>query len=162
MREFEQMEMQYFVKPGEELDWYEHWKEKRLEWHKSLGLGDDKYRFHDHENLSHYANAATDIQFKYPFGFRELEGIHSRTDFDLKAHGEESGRNLKYYDPYEKKSYYPYVVETSIGLDRLVLAVMTNSYQEEELENGTTRTVLKIPRSEERRVGKECRSRGGR
>ena len=145
MREFEQMEMQYFVKPGEELEWYEHWKQKRLEWHKSLGLGDDNYRFHDHENLSHYANAATDIQFKYPFGFRELEGIHSRTDFDLKAHSEESGRNLKYFDPFEKESYYPYVVETSIGLDRLVLAVMTNSYQEEELENGTTRVVLKLP-----------------
>ena len=145
MREFEQMEMQYFVKPGEELEWYEVWKQKRLDWHKSLGLGDDNYRFHDHENLSHYANAATDIQFKYPFGFRELEGIHSRTDFDLKAHEAASGKNLKYFDPFENKTYTPYVVETSVGLDRLVLAVMSNSYQEEELENGTKRTVLKLP-----------------
>lgn len=145
MREFEQMEMQFFVKPGEEIEWYEHWKQKRLEWHKSLGMGEENYRFHDHENLSHYANAATDIQFQYPFGFRELEGIHSRTDFDLKAHEEASGKRLQYFDPHTQECYTPYVVETSIGLDRLVLAVLTNSYQEEELENGTTRTVLKIP-----------------
>lgn len=145
MREFEQMEMQFFVKPGEEIEWYEHWKQKRLDWHKSLGMGDENYRFHDHENLSHYANAATDIQFQYPFGFRELEGIHSRTDFDLKAHEEASGKRLQYFDPHTQERYTPFVVETSIGLDRLVLAVLCNSYQEEELENGTTRTVLKIP-----------------
>src|SRR5699024_10191993 len=132
-------------KPGEEIEWYEHWKQKRLDWHKSLGMGDENYRFHDHENLSHYANAATDIQFQYPFGFRELEGIHSRTDFDLKAHEEASGKRLQYFDPHTQERYTPFVVETSIGLDRLVLAVLSNSYQEEELENGTTRTVLKIP-----------------
>src|SRR5699024_7680109 len=145
MREFEQMEMHFFVKPGEEIEWYEHWKQKRLDWHKSLGMGDENYRFHDHENLSHYANAATDIQFQYPFGFRELEGIHSRTDFDLKAHEEASGKRLQYFDPHTQERYTHFVVETSIGLDRLVLAVLCNSYQEEELENGTTRTVLKIP-----------------
>lgn len=145
MREFEQMEMQFFVPPGTELEWYEHWKEERLKWHLSLGMGEENYRFHDHEQLSHYANAATDIQFNFPFGFRELEGIHSRTDFDLKAHQEFSGKKLQFYDPELKKNYVPYVVETSIGLDRLVLAVLSNSLQEEELENGSTRTVLRLP-----------------
>src|SRR5690554_1735157 len=145
MREFEQMEMQFFVPPGTELEWYEHWKEERLKWHLSLGMGEENYRFHDHEQLSHYANAAADIEFNYPFGFRELEGIHSRTDFDLKAHQEFSGKKLQFYDPELKKNYVPYVVETSIGLDRLVLAVLSNSLQEEELENGSTRTVLRLP-----------------
>ncbi|MDR0738270.1 MAG: glycine--tRNA ligase, partial [Prevotellaceae bacterium] len=118
MREFEQMEMQFFVRPGEELKWFEYWKEARLRWHKSLGLGDGKYRFHDHEKLAHYANAATDIEFEFPFGFKELEGIHSRTDFDLRRHQEFSGRKQQYFDPETNESYVPYVVETSIGLDR--------------------------------------------
>ncbi|PCH77014.1 MAG: glycine--tRNA ligase [Flavobacteriaceae bacterium] len=145
MREFEQMEMQFFVKPGTQKEWYEAWKVNRLKWHKSLGLGEDNYRFHDHEKLAHYADAATDIEFKFPFGFKELEGIHSRTDFDLKAHEGASGKKLQYFDHEENKNYTPYVVETSIGLDRMFLAVFSNSLQEEELENGTSRTVLKLP-----------------
>ncbi|MFT5751121.1 MAG: glycyl-tRNA synthetase [Flavobacteriales bacterium] len=145
MREFEQMEMQFFVRPGEEMKWYHHWKETRLNWHKSLGLGEENYRFHDHEKLAHYANAAADIEFKFPFGFKELEGIHSRTDFDLKAHEEFSGKKLQFFDPELNKSYVPYVVETSIGLDRMFLAVFSQSLQEEALENGTSRVVLKLP-----------------
>ena len=145
MREFEQMEMQFFVKPGTQKTWYEQWKETRLKWHLSLGMGAENYRFHDHDKLAHYADAAADIEFNFPFGFKELEGIHSRTDFDLKAHEEFSGKKLHYFDPQENKSYVPYVVETSIGLDRMFLAVFSNSLQEEALENGTTRTVLKLP-----------------
>lgn len=145
MREFEQMEMQFFVKPGEELGWYENWKAKRIAWHKALGLGDDNYRFHDHVNLAHYANAAADVQFKFPMGFKELEGIHSRTDFDLKAHEEHSGKKLQFFDTVENKSYVPYVVETSIGLDRMFLAVLSSAFTEETLEDGSQRTVLKIP-----------------
>ena len=145
MREFEQMEMQFFVKPGTQKEWYEKWKENRLKWHLSLGMGAENYRFHDHEKLAHYADAASDIEFKFPFGFKELEGIHSRTDFDLKAHEEFSGKKLQYFDPEDNKSYVPYVVETSIGLDRMFLAVFSNSLVEEDLENGTTRTVLKLP-----------------
>lgn len=145
MREFEQMEMQYFVRPGEELKWYEHWKEVRLKWHLSLGLGEENYRFHDHEKLAHYANAAADIEFNYPFGFKELEGIHSRTDFDLKAHEEFSGKKLRFYDPELKENYVPYVIETSIGLDRMFLAVLSAALQEEQLEDGSSRTVLKLP-----------------
>lgn len=145
MREFEQMEMQFFIKPGTQNEWYEKWKEDRLKWHLSLGMGEDNYRFHDHEKLSHYADAATDIEFKYPFGFKELEGIHSRTDFDLSQHEKFSGKKLQYFDHEENKSYVPYVVETSIGLDRMFLAVFSNSLQEEELDNGTTRIVLKLP-----------------
>ena len=145
MREFEQMEMQYFVRPGEELKWYEHWKEVRQKWHFSLGLGEENYRFHDHEKLAHYANAATDIEFNFPFGFKELEGIHSRTDFDLKAHEEHSGRKLRFYDPELQENYVPYVIETSIGLDRMFLAVLSASLKEEELEDGSSRTVLKLP-----------------
>ncbi|MEQ8243454.1 glycine--tRNA ligase [Fulvivirga sp.] len=145
MREFEQMEMQFFVKPGDEMKWYEHWKNTRISWHKLLGLGEDNYRFHDHLNLAHYANAACDIEFNFPMGFKELEGIHSRTDFDLKAHEEHSGKKLQFFDPQENKSYVPYVIETSIGLDRLFLAVMTAAYKEETLEDGSERTVLKIP-----------------
>jgi len=145
MREFEQMEMQFFVKPGEEMKWYEYWKTTRLNWHLSLGLGKENYRFHDHEKLAHYADAAADIEFKFPFGFKELEGIHSRTDFDLKAHEQYSGKKLHYFDPEENKSYVPYVVETSVGLDRMFLAVFSNSLQEEALENGTSRTVLRLP-----------------
>ena len=145
MREFEQMEMQFFVRPGEEIKWYEYWKDFRMKWHNSLGMGEGNYRFHDHENLAHYANAATDIEFKFPFGFKELEGIHSRTDFDLKAHQEHSGKKLQYFDPELGKSYVPYVVETSIGLDRMFLTVLSHSFCEEELESGESRVVLKIP-----------------
>ncbi len=145
MREFEQMEMQFFVQPGEELKWYEYWKETRLKWHLSLGLGEENYRFHDHDKLAHYANAAADIEFNFPFGFKELEGIHSRTDFDLKAHEEHSGKKLKFFDPQRNESYVPYVVETSIGLDRMFLAVFSKALQEETLEDGSSRTVLKLP-----------------
>lgn len=144
-REFEQMEMQYFVKPGTELEWFEVWKERRMAWHNSLGLGSENYRFHDHEKLAHYANAATDIEFKFPFGFKELEGIHSRTDFDLKAHEEHSGKKLQFFDHEENKNYVPYVIETSIGLDRMFLAIFSNSLQDETLEDGSSRTVLKLP-----------------
>ncbi|HAO15600.1 MAG TPA: glycine--tRNA ligase [Tenacibaculum sp.] len=145
MREFEQMEMQFFVKPGTQKKWYETWKETRLKWHLSLDMGKDNYRFHDHEKLAHYADAAADIEFKFPFGFKELEGIHSRTDFDLKAHEEYSGKKMQYFDHEENKNYVPYVVETSIGLDRMFLAVFANSLKEEKLENNTTRVVLKLP-----------------
>ena len=144
-REFEQMEMQFFIQPGTQQDWYEKWKENRMKWHLSLGMGQDNYRFHDHEKLAHYADAAADIEFKFPFGFKELEGIHSRTDFDLSQHEKFSGKKLQYFDNDLKKNYVPYVVETSIGLDRMFLAVFSNSLEEEELENGTTRTVLKLP-----------------
>ena len=145
MREFEQMEMQFFVRPGDELKWYEHWKEKRLNWHLSLGLGEENYRFHDHDKLAHYANAAADIEFNFPFGFKELEGIHSRTDFDLKAHEEHSGKKLQFFDHEVNKSYVPYVIETSIGLDRMFLAVFSTALQNEVLENGSERIVLKLP-----------------
>ncbi|MDW5290626.1 glycine--tRNA ligase [Formosa sp. PL04] len=145
MREFEQMEMQFFVKPGTQKEWYEEWKQTRLKWHLSLGMGEENYRFHDHDKLAHYADAAADIEFKFPFGFKELEGIHSRTDFDLSQHEKHSGKKLQYFDHEENKSYVPYVVETSIGLDRMFLAVFSNSLVEEELENNTTRTVLKLP-----------------
>jgi len=144
-REFEQMEMQFFIKPGTQKEWYEQWKETRLKWHHSLGLGEENYRFHDHEKLAHYADAAADIEFKFPFGFKELEGIHSRTDFDLGSHEKYSGKKLQYFDPEINESYVPYVVETSIGVDRMFLAVFSNALREEELENGTTRTVLKLP-----------------
>ena len=144
-REFSQMEMQYFVKPGEELKWFEYWKTQRQTWHDSLGLGKDNYRFHDHEKLAHYANAATDIEFDFPFGFKELEGIHSRTDFDLKAHENLSGKKLQFFDHEEGKSYTPYVIETSIGLDRMFLAVFSASLQDETLDDGSSRTVLKLP-----------------
>ena len=145
MREFEQMEMQFFVKPGTQADWYEKWKETRMKWHISLGMGEDNYRFHDHEKLAHYADAASDIEFKFPFGFKELEGIHSRTDFDLKQHQEFSGKKLQYFDNELKESYTPCVVETSIGLDRMFLAILSNSLVNEDLENDTNRIVLKLP-----------------
>jgi glycyl-tRNA synthetase len=145
MREFEQMEMQFFVRPGEEMKWFEHWKQFRLKWHKALGLGDQKYRFHDHDKLAHYANAATDIEFEMPFGFKEVEGIHSRTDFDLGSHEKFSGKNIKYFDPEINESYTPFVIETSIGVDRTFLSIMAASYNEEVLANGETRVVLNIP-----------------
>jgi glycyl-tRNA synthetase len=146
MREFEQMEMQFFVRPGTEMEWYTYWKEQRMKWHKSLGLGDEKYRFHDHDKLAHYANAAADIEFRYPMGFREVEGIHSRTDFDLGNHEKFSGKKLQYFDTEENKNYVPYVVETSIGLDRMFLSIVSNAYTEEIVEDtGEERVVMKIP-----------------
>ncbi len=145
MREFEQMEMQFFVRPGEELKWFEYWKETRRKWHLALGIPEKKYRFHDHEKLAHYANAATDIEFEFPFGFKELEGIHSRTNFDLSRHSEFSGKKLQYFDSELNESYTPYVIETSIGLDRTFLAIFSYAYHEETLEDGSQRVVLKIP-----------------
>ena len=147
MREFEQMEMQFFVRPGEELKWYEYWKDVRINWHKKLNLGDQNYRFHDHIKLAHYANAASDIEFDFPMGFKELEGIHSRTDFDLKQHEEFSGKKLQYFDPEINQNYVPFVIETSIGLDRMFLAVLSSSYKTEQLENDSERVVLSIPHS---------------
>ena len=145
MREFEQMEMQFFVRPGEEMQWYDYWKKMRMKWHQSLGLGDNVHRFHDHIKLAHYANAACDIEFDFPMGFKELEGIHSRTDFDLKQHEEHSGKKLRFFDPELNESYIPYVVETSIGLDRMFLAILSKSFRLEKLEDGTERHVLNIP-----------------
>jgi len=145
MREFEQMEMQFFVKPGTEMEWFKQWKETRMKWHQALGFGPENYRFHDHEKLAHYANAATDIEFKMPFGFKEVEGIHSRTNYDLSQHEKFSGKNIKYFDPETNESYVPYDIETSIGVDRMFLSVMCHSYQEETLENGESRVVLKLP-----------------
>ena len=145
MREFEQMEMQFFVAPGTELEWFETWKQRRMAWHKNMGLGDDKYRFHDHDKLAHYANAATDIEFEMSFGFKEVEGIHSRTDFDLSSHEKFSGKKLRYFDPERGESYIPYVIETSIGVDRLFLSALFGAYTEEELEGGDSRVVLKLP-----------------
>jgi glycyl-tRNA synthetase len=145
MREFEQMEMQFFVRPGQEKEWYDYWKQERLRWHLALGIPTEKYRFHDHDKLAHYANAAADIEFEFPFGFKELEGIHSRTDFDLAAHQQYSGKKLQYFDPETNESYIPYVVETSIGLDRTFLAVLSHAYREEKLEDGSERVVLSIP-----------------
>ena len=145
MREFEQMEMQFFVKPGTQKDWYEKWKDQRMKWHLSLGLSKENYRFHDHEKLAHYADAACDIEFNFPFGFKELEGIHSRNDFDLSNHEKFSNKKLKYFDPINNESYIPYVLETSIGLDRMFLAVFSNALCNEELGDGSFRTVLKLP-----------------
>ena len=145
MREFEQREMQFFVKPGQELEWFNHWKEFRMKWHRALGLGDEKYRYHDHEKLAHYANAATDVEFQFPFGFKEVEGIHSRTDYDLSRHQQFSGRKIQYFDPESGESFVPYVVETSIGVDRMFLQIMSAAYAEETLEGGEQRVVLRIP-----------------
>ncbi|BAX80004.1 MAG: glycine--tRNA ligase [Labilibaculum antarcticum] len=149
MREFEQMELQFFVRPGDEMKWFDAWKKTRMSWHKSLGFGKEKYRFHDHDKLAHYANAATDIEFKFPFGFKEVEGIHSRTDFDLSQHQEFSGKKIQYFDPELNKSYVPYVVETSIGLDRMFLQIMSEAYQEEKIEKEDgkvdERIVLRLP-----------------
>ena len=145
MREFEQMEMQFFVKPGTQAEWYAYWKEARIKWHNALGLGEDMYRFHDHIKLAHYADAACDIEFNFPMGFKELEGVHSRTDFDLNQHEAHSNKKLRYFDPETQESYVPYVVETSIGLDRMFLATLSAALQEETLEDGSTRTVLRIP-----------------
>lgn len=145
MREFEQMEMQYFIRPGDEMKYYEQWKDKRMKWHLSLGLGKDNYRFHDHDKLAHYANAAADIEFNFPFGFKELEGIHSRTDFDLSQHEKYSNKKLKFFDAKTNKNYTPYVVETSIGVDRMFLAIFSQSLVYEKLDDESVRTVLKLP-----------------
>ena len=145
MREFEQMEMQFFIPPGTQKEWYDHWKKTRLKWHLALGMGEENYRFHDHEKLAHYADAATDIEFRFPFGFKELEGIHSRTDFDLSSHEKYTGKKLQYFDPEKNENYVPYVVETSIGLDRMFLAVFSKALKDQTLEDGTTRTLLNLP-----------------
>ncbi|MFN2314213.1 MAG: glycine--tRNA ligase, partial [Bacteroidales bacterium] len=147
-REFEQMEMQFFVRPGTELEWFIKWKEARMKWHRALGFGDENYRFHDHDKLAHYANAAADIEYKFPFGFKEVEGIHSRTDFDLRQHQEYSGKKMQYFDPEMNESYIPYVIETSIGVDRMFLQVMAASYYEEDLSKegvADSRVVLRLP-----------------
>lgn len=145
MREFEQMEMQFFIRPGTENEWYEKWKATRMAWHLALGFADNKHRFHDHIKLAHYAKAACDIEFEFPFGFKELEGIHSRSDFDLKQHEQFSGKKLQYFDPELNESYVPCVIETSIGLDRMFLAVLAEAYKNEKLEDGSERVVLKLP-----------------
>ena len=149
MREFEQMEMQFFIKPGDEKEWFESWKEKRMKWHKSLVTDESKMRYHDHDKLAHYANAATDIEFQFPFGFKEVEGIHSRTDFDLSQQQKYSGKKLQFFDPETKENYIPYVIETSIGLDRTFLMILSNAYTEEKVPSADgkmeERIVLKIP-----------------
>jgi glycyl-tRNA synthetase len=145
MREFEQMEMQFFVRPGEEMEWYEYWKQERMNWHLGMGIPASKYRFHNHEKLAHYANAAADIEFEFPIGFKEIEGIHSRTDFDLGSHEKFSGKKMQYFDTERNEGYVPYVIETSIGLDRTFLAVLSQAYKEEVLEDGSERVVLTLP-----------------
>jgi glycyl-tRNA synthetase len=148
MREFEQMEMQFFVRPGTQKDWYEFWKETRMKWHMSLGIDPAKYRFHDHVKLAHYADMACDIEYDFPMGFKEVEGIHSRTDFDLKNHQQYSGKKLTYFDTEINQHYIPYVVETSIGLDRTVMLILSEAYEEQDLsteERKDSRVVLKFP-----------------
>ena len=146
MREFEQMEMQFFIQPGSQGEWFDIWKKKRLEWHLNIGIDDSSFRYHDHDKLAHYADAACDIEFLFPFGFKELEGIHSRTDFDLKSHEKLSGKKIQYFDPVLEKNYTPYVVETSIGLDRMFLAILTHSFKMETLDDGSTRNLMSIPK----------------
>lgn len=143
MREFEQMEMQYFVAPGKQIDAYEEWREKRMNWHLNNGIRPEKLRWHEHVKLAHYADAAVDITYEYPIGWQEVEGIHSRTDFDLSRHQEFSGKKMEYFDPETKEKYIPYVVETSVGLDRTILMLICDAYREEEI-GGETRTVLKF------------------
>ncbi len=149
MREFEQMELQFFVRPGTELEWFEKWKELRIKWHQALGFGTENYRFHVHEKLAHYANAAVDIEYRFPFGFKEVEGIHSRTDYDLSQHQKFSGKKIQYFDPELNESYVPFVVETSIGVDRMFLQIISAAYHEEVVEDSNgqkdTRVVLRLP-----------------
>jgi glycyl-tRNA synthetase len=148
MREFEQMEMQFFIRPGSQKQWYEYWKETRMKWHMSLGIPAEKYRFHDHVKLAHYADAACDIEYEFPIGFKEVEGIHSRTDFDLKSHQEFSRKKMQYFDPEVNQNYIPYVIETSIGLDRMFLLVVSQAYEDEDLstpEKPDNRVVLRFP-----------------
>jgi glycyl-tRNA synthetase len=142
------MEMQFFVRPGTQKEWYEYWKEARMKWHLSLGIPAERYRFHDHVKLAHYADAACDIEYDFPMGFKEVEGVHSRTDFDLKSHQEYSGKKLTYFDTEINQHYVPYVIETSIGLDRTVMMLLSEAYQEEDLsteEKQDSRVVLKFP-----------------
>ena len=146
MREFEQMEMQFFIQPGSQAEWFDIWKKKRLDWHLNIGIDNSSFRYHDHDKLAHYADAACDIEFLFPFGFKELEGIHSRTDFDLKSHEKLSGKKIQYFDPALDKNYTPFVVETSIGLDRMFLAILTHSFQTETLDDGSSRNVMSIPK----------------
>jgi glycyl-tRNA synthetase len=148
MREFEQMEMQFFVRPGTQKEWYEYWKEERMKWHRSLGIPAERYRFHDHVKLAHYADAACDIEYDFPMGFKEVEGVHSRTDFDLKSHQEHSGKKLTYFDTEINQHYIPYVIETSIGLDRTVMMILSEAFEEQDLstaEKQDSRIVLKFP-----------------
>ena len=148
MREFEQMEMQYFIRPGSQKEWYEFWKQERMKWHVSLGIPKEKYRFHDHVKLAHYADAACDIEYEFPIGFKEVEGIHSRTDFDLKNHQEYSKKKMQYFDSEINQNYIPYVIETSIGLDRTILMMLSEAYAEEDLstsEKQDSRAVLRFP-----------------
>jgi glycyl-tRNA synthetase len=149
MREFEQMEMQFFVRPGTQKEWYVKWKEARMKWHLALGTPKSKLRYKDHDNLAHYADAAVDIQFEFPFGFKELEGIHSRTDFDLTAHQNLSSKKMQYFDPELNENYVPFVVETSVGCDRMFLSVLSNALVEESVPDAqgedATRTVLRLP-----------------
>lgn len=144
-REFEQMEMQFFVPPGEEMKWYEVWKQRRMAWYQALGFSKDDITLTPHDQLAHYANAAIDIEYQYPFGLKEMEGIHSRTDFDLSRHQEYSGKKMQYYDPDRQAHYIPYVVETALGLDRLVLAMLAKAYEVEAMEDGNSREVLRLP-----------------
>ena len=146
MREFEQMEMQFFIQPGSQAEWFDIWKKKRLDWHLNIGIDNNCFRYHDHDKLAHYADAACDIEFLFPFGFKELEGIHSRTDFDLKSHEKLSGKKIQYFDPALDKNYTPFVVETSIGLDRMFLAILTHSFKMETLDDGSSRNVMSIPK----------------
>ena len=146
MREFEQMEMQFFIQPGSQAEWFDIWKKKRLDWHLNIGIDNGSFRYHNHDKLAHYADAACDIEFLFPFGFKELEGIHSRTDFDLKSHEKLSGKKIQYFDPVLDKSYTPFVVETSIGLDRMFLAILTHSYKVETLDDGSTRILMSVPK----------------
>ena len=150
MREFEQMEMQFFIRPGTQKEWYEFWKEERMKWHLSLGIPRERYRFHDHAKLAHYADAACDIEYDFPIGFKEVEGIHSRTDFDLRNHQEYSKKKLQYFDPELNQNYVPYVIETSIGLDRTVMMLLSEAYAEEDLSTADkkdSRLVLRFPPS---------------
>jgi len=148
MREFEQMEMQFFIRPGTQKEWYEFWKEERMKWHLSLGIPKEKFRFHDHVKLAHYADAACDIEYDFPIGFKELEGIHSRTDFDLSKHQEYSKKKMQYFDSEINQNYIPYVVETSVGLDRTIMMILSEAYTEEDLstpEKKDSRAVMKFP-----------------
>ena len=148
MREFEQMEMQFFVRPGTQKEWYEYWKQTRMDWHLKLGIPAERYRFHDHVKLAHYADMACDIEYDFPMGFKEVEGVHSRTDFDLKQHQQYSGKKLTYFDTEINQHYVPYVIETSIGLDRAVMMVLSEAYEEQDLstaEKQDSRAVLKLP-----------------
>lgn len=148
MREFEQMEMQFFIRPGTQKEWYEYWKNERMKWHLSLGIPENRYRFHDHVKLAHYADAACDIEYEFPIGFKEVEGIHSRTDFDLKNHQEYSRKKMQYFDAELNQNYIPYVIETSIGLDRTVMMLLSEAYAEEDLSSEgkqDSRVVLRFP-----------------